>query len=84
MKKYILLLAFAAIATSCQKMYPNGNLDVVKMTDDIVHYTDANAPKSTYVPKPDSMKVAKPKLIEPDLMIKQQANKMNVPAVAKK
>lgn len=82
MKKYILLLAFASVATSCQKMYPSGNLDVIKMTEGVVSYTDAGAPKPTYVPKPDSAKVVRPKLIEPSLMMDKQSLAIEAPAMA--
>ena len=71
MKKYILLLVFASAITSCQKYRPGGNPDVLKLNDSIVKYDDKGAPKSTYVQKSDSEKVAKPDLIEPDLMVKK-------------
>jgi hypothetical protein len=73
MKKYILLLAFGAVAASCQKYQAGGNLDALKLKDNVVHYSDENAPKSTYVKKEDSGNVIKPKLTEPDLMMKKQA-----------
>lgn len=83
MKKYILLLAFATMATSCKKMYPTGNLGVFKLNDSIVRYSDENAPKPNYVKKNDSGKIAKPNLIEPDLMIKKQPAPEVKPAMAK-
>lgn len=69
MKKYILLLAIAAFVTSCQKIQPGGNKDVLTKTDDIVRYSDENAPKPTYVETPDSIKNAKPVLVEPVLEV---------------
>ena len=71
MKKYIFLFALAAVATSCQKYQAGGNYDVIKMTKGEINYTDANAPKPTYVPKPDSLKRLMPNLIQPSLMLKQ-------------
>ncbi|WP_417428829.1 hypothetical protein [Halpernia sp.] len=73
MKKYILLLAVAAFVTSCQKIQPGGNKDVLKKTDDIVRYNDENAPKPTYVATPDSIKNAKPVLVEPVVEVKKEA-----------
>lgn len=84
MKKYILLLIFACAVTSCQKYQPYGNPDNLKLTDSIVHYTDKDAPKSTYVKKSDSSKVVKPNLIEPDLMIKKAAAEAAMKAPAAK
>lgn len=83
MKKYILLLAFTAVVTSCQKMYPGGNLGIIKMEKGVVRYTDEDAPKPTYVAKPDSAKMVKPTLIEPSLMVKKQAVALDQPNTVK-
>ncbi|MGS0746914.1 hypothetical protein [Halpernia sp. GG3] len=84
MKKYILILIFAFAVTSCHKYQPDGNPDNLKLTDSIVHYTDKDAPKSTYVKKDESSKVGKPNLIEPDLMVKKAAAEVAVKAPAAK
>lgn len=72
MKKYILFLALAAVATSCQKIQAGGNYDAIKIEDGVVRYSDADAAKPTYVPKPDSLKQQAPNLVEPALMMKSQ------------
>lgn len=84
MKKYILLLAFATMVTSCKKMYPNGNLGVFKLKDSIVRYSDENAPKPTYVKKDNSGKIVKPNLIEPDLMLKKVTTEVAAKPIATK
>ncbi|SFH92022.1 hypothetical protein [Halpernia frigidisoli] len=83
MKKYILLLVFASAVISCQKYRPGGNLDNLKLTDSVAHYTDEHAEKSTYVEKIDTGAVKKPNLIEPDLMMKKQTAAEPATEVAK-
>ena len=84
MKKYILLLAFASIVSSCQKYQAGGNLDALRLEKGVVHYTDADAPKPTYVKKNDSGKVVKPILIEPALMVKKIPTEVTAPPVMAK
>lgn len=83
MKKYILLLAVAAAFTSCQKVQAGGNLDVIKEMPDVIGYRDAAAAKPTYVAKPDSLKMVKPKLVEPNLDMKANSKPAEAPAMAK-
>lgn len=67
MKKYFLLLVCATFIISCKKIQAGGNKDALKLDENIVRYSDENAPKPTYVKKPDTLKPAKPNLTEPGL-----------------
>lgn len=55
MKKSVILLASAILVISCD-VPQGGNKIRLKKTDDVVRYSDPNAPEGTYKPVVDSAK----------------------------